>query len=91
MSQHKQCRDHSHTGWCKIIRIKSCEHCEFNFQDASWLVSELNTVMNKINIEFNFTNCDVVGGEVSSSPVLIISNIILTFVIIASMIILLLD
>ena len=46
--------------------------------------------MQKINIEFNFTSCDVVGGEVSSSSVLI-SNIILTFVIIASMIVLLLD
>ena len=70
----------------KLVKIMN-----LTFQDASWLVSELNTVMNKINIEFNFTNCDVVGGEVSSSPVLIISNIILTFVIIASMIILLLD
>jgi len=102
--QHKIIQDQLQTRSCSVItsyvhdcqpllsRCLSTSNIEtIRTQDASWLVSELNTVMNKINIEFNFTNCDVVGGEVSSSPVLIISNIILTFVIIASMIILLFD
>ena len=38
-------------------------------QDASWLLSEVDTVMAKISVDWDSSECDVMGGEVSGAGV----------------------
>ena len=36
-------------------------------QDASWLLSEVDSVMAKISVDWDSSECDVMGGEVSGT------------------------
>ena len=38
-----------------------------SIQDASWILNEVDAVMAKISVEWDSSECDVMGGEVSEA------------------------
>jgi len=76
--QHKMIQDELRSRACSVVTsyVHDCQHLltrclstssseTIRTQDASWLLREVDTVMAKISVDWDSSECDVMGGEVS--------------------------
>ena len=52
-----------------------------SLQDASFIIGEISTVMEKNGLTFDFTDCNVFGGEVSAAKDVTTSGLLLLILI----------
>ena len=52
-----------------------------SLQDASFIIGEISTVMEKNGLTFDFTNCNVFGGEISAAKDVTTSGLLLLILI----------